>query len=324
MLRVTDLASFQNRLAKNRRNLQRWAQRNAIEAYRLYDRDVPEFPLIADWYGTDAGPRLYLQEVDTGWRQTQSEHAEWFGFVREACAEVLEIDAASIICKLRVRQRVRGDRSQQYERAPGPSEERIVCEGGHRFHVNLGAYLDTGLFLDHRITRALVGAGARGKRFLNLFAYTGSFTVYAAGAGASESISVDLSNTYCAWAERNLALNGAALERHAVVRADVLTWLAAALRARERFDLIVLDPPSFSNSKKMHDVLDVQQDHARLIDQCLHLLRPGGELYFSTNLRSFELDPALAARAGCSDITRKTLPEDFRDPRIHQAWHFTS
>jgi len=195
-----------------------------------------------------------------------------------------------------------------------------VREAGLRFEVNLEAYLDTGLFLDHRVLRALVRERAAGRRMLNLFAYTGSFTVYAAAGGATASDTVDLSNTYLDWAARNLALNRLDPGRHALIRADVLAWLGLARREARQYDLIVLDPPAFSNSKAMTRALDIQRDHAALIAAARALLAPGGELYFSTNLQSFRLASTLAADPAVTDITAATLPEDFRDARIHRAY----
>lgn len=333
ILPVADLASYQNRLAKNARHLRKWAARNAVNAYRLYDCDMPEFPLIVDFYATDSGPRLHVQEVDTGWRQSPEQHQEWIDSVVSTSAETLAIDAHCVTTKTRARQRPRtgneSEKGEQYRPTGRRGEELVVREGGHRFLVNLQAYLDTGLFLDHRNTRRMIGERAAGKRFLNLFAYTGSFTIYAArgthGVGASSSATVDLSNTYCDWAERNLRLNGIDPCAHRVVRADVLAWLEnrvdeAAADEKRRFDLIVLDPPTFSNSKKMPGVLDVQRDHPRLIRQCLALLAREGELFFSTNLRSFRLDPKLQTVASLSEISARTVPEDFRDKKIHRCW----
>jgi 23S rRNA (cytosine1962-C5)-methyltransferase len=198
----------------------------------------------------------------------------------------------------------------------------VVAEGGHRFLVNLHAYLDTGLFLDHRNTRALVQSQARGRRFLNLFCYTGSFTVYAAAGGAGSSLSMDLSNTYLDWAGRNFELNGVDRRSHRLERADVLEWLAAAGSGEPHFDLIVLDPPSFSASKAMRRTLDVQRDHPELLQRCAQLLAPGGILYFSTNLRTFRFDPAAAAGLKGEEISTRTVPEDFRNRRIHRCWQF--
>lgn len=317
---MTDLSFYENRLAKNARHRNRWAQREGVFAYRLYERDIPEFPVIVDRYDTDEGTRVYLQEVDRGWRQSETERREWLDLVVAATATTLGVDPGDVVTQSRWRQRAGGDKTRQYAPSGIEGEMLTVREGPYRFWINLGARVDTGLFLDHRITRARVASEAAGRRVLNLFAYTGSFTVHAAGAGARSSVSVDLSNTYLDWAQKNLSLNGLASPAHELVRADVMDWLRIARPRGLEFDLIVLDPPSFSNSKKMQGVLDVQRDHAWLIGRCLELLAPGGCLYFSTNLRRFTLDPGLAQQARIEDLSQATLPPDFRDPRIHQCY----
>ena len=347
---MTDLADFQHRLAKNARHLGKWARRGDIHAYRVYDRDIPEFPLIIDRFdvarngvvGDDAASDgttwLQLQEVDTGWQQTEAEHREWLDHLVDVAAATFDVPVERVALKHRARQRVRGEKTDQHAATGAGEDDLVVREGGRRFLVNLHGYLDTGLFLDHRVTRGMVAELASGRRFLNLFSYTGSFTVYAATAGAVSSESVDLSNTYGDWAERNLRLNGidpgfepgvgagVPSGRHRTVRADVFTWLRDAVSAfeagdRDGVDLIVLDPPTFSNSKAMQGVLDVQRDHPWLIRQCLALLAPGGDLFFSTNLRSFVLDPLVEQRAHFVEISAKTVPQDFRDRRIHRCWH---
>lgn len=325
---MTDLSHFHNRLAKNARHLRKWARRSDIHAYRAYDRDVPEFPVIIDCFDAEGGSWLQFQEVDTGWQQSEDEHREWIDHLIEVAAEIFELPVDRIAVKHRGRQRVGGDKTAQHEATGLDEDDLVVHEGGHRFIVNLHGYLDTGLFLDHRVTRGMVGERARGKRFLNLFSYTGSFTVHAARAGAISSESVDLSNTYSQWAERNLRLNSIDLARHRIVRADVFTWLRDAVSAyeagdRDGVDLIVLDPPTFSNSKAMQGILDVQRDHPWLIRQCLALLAPGGTLFFSTNLRSFELDLLVQEKARFEEISAKTVPDDFRDGRIHRCWLIT-
>ena len=329
---MTDLAFFQNRLAKNARHLRKWAARSDVHAWRVYDRDIPEFPLIIERYlpegAAEDAAHVHLQEVDTGWEQTQTEHREWTAFVKSATAETLAVDPDHITVKLRGRQRVGGEKTDQHQATGRRGADLVVREGDHRFFVNLDAYLDTGLFLDHRNTRAMVAQHAPGKRFLNLFSYTGSFSVYAAKGGARASESVDLSNTYSDWAERNFALNDVDTKCHRIVRADVFAWLRDAVTAyeagdREAVDLIVLDPPTFSNSKAMQGVLDVQRDHPWLIRQCLALLAPGGEMFFSTNLRSFRLDELVQTKARFTEISGKTVPEDFRDRKIHRCWHIT-
>jgi len=305
-------SDFQNRLSKSRKHWAKWAKRQSLDCYRIYDRDIPQFPLAIDIYG----PRAHIAEYDTGWQQTDEEHAEWTSTVRRIVAEVLEMEPASLAFKLRRRQK--GD--FQYHRTGHHSKDFVVEEFGRKFWVNMDEYLDTGLFLDHRNTRKRVGEEAAGRRLLNLFAYTGSFSVYAATGGASETVTVDLSNTYLEWSERNFALNGMDPAKHSRVRADVFRYLEDANARRERFDLIVLDPPSFSNSAKMQDILDVQRDQVGLVVQSLSLLTTGGLLYFSNNLRGFTLDAGLASL--CQDISAQSVPEDFRNRKMHQCFRF--
>lgn len=309
---VTDISIFSNRLRKNFRHWSKWAKRRNISCYRIYDRDVPEFPVALDFYEHKA----HLQEFDTGWQISEEEYALWVDSVRQAASEVLELPLSDIVFKQRRRQRGLA----QYEKTGAQGEDFVVHEGGHRFIVNLEEYLDTGLFLDHRNTRQMVQEKAAGKRFLNLFAYTGSFTVYAAGGGAALSTTVDLSNTYQDWARRNFILNNMDLERHKLVRADVFGFLADAVKCGERYDLVVMDPPSFSNSKKMNGVLDVQRDHVQLINHCLKLLPETGELFFSCNLRSFQLDETALESRNIKEISGQTIPEDFRNKKIHRCW----
>ncbi len=325
-----DVSPFANRLAKNLAHWRKWARRRGISCFRLYDRDVPQFPFAIDWFETlspRAEVRLHVQEIDTGWKRSDADYTAWMVAVCDAICAVCAIPANQLHLKRRERQRG----VAQYEKIDDAAEVCVVGEAGLRFEVNFDAYLDTGLFLDHRQTRALVAsniaaraAAGRGTRFLNLFAYTGSFTVYAAHAGAESSLTLDLSNTYQAWTARNLALNGIAMDSHRLERADVLVWLEDAAEKASQFDLIVLDPPSFSNSKKMRGVLDVQRDHVWLIRQCRTLLREGGELFFSTNLRTFAMEAPLQQSFGLREITRQTVPEDFNRPNHpppHRAWH---
>jgi 23S rRNA (cytosine1962-C5)-methyltransferase len=309
---ATDIDAFRNRLARNDRHWSRWARRQGIQCYRIYDRDVPQFPLVIDHYGA----HIHLQEFDTGWQQTEAEHAAWVGAVEAVAAETLGLTPDQIHFKRRERQRG----AAQYQKLRDAADEFVVAEGGLRFLVNLDSYVDTGLFLDHRKTRGLVRELAVERRFLNLFAYTGSFTVYAAAGGALQSESVDLSNTYLEWAGRNLRLNGHDLLRHKLVHADAFAYLEGAARAGKQFDLIVLDPPSFSNSKRMQDVLDVQRDHPRLIAGCMRLLSARGELIFSTNRRQFELDSGVIETYRCEDIHQWSVPEDFRGRSMHHCW----
>lgn len=309
---MSDITAFANRLGKNAKHYLKWARRHDIEAWRLYDRDIPQFPFAIDVYGG----QIHLQEYDTGWLMQPEEYETWLSEVLEAVAFITGFAPADIHLKRRERQKG----TQQYEKTGKAGADFIVHEHGRRFWVNLEKYLDTGLFLDHRNTRQRVGEMAAGKRFLNLFAYTGSFSVYAATGGAAASETVDLSNTYLDWARRNFELNGIDEARHQIVRADVFQYLQAAAQAGKPFDLIVMDPPSFSNSKKMLDILDIQRDHMRLIDGAMALLASDGLLFFSNNLRSFALDEAVAQKYAVKDISKQSVPEDFRNKKIHQCW----
>lgn len=309
---MSDITPFANRLGKNIKHLLKWARRNGIEAWRVYDRDIPQFPFAIDVYGS----RIHLQEYDTGWLMPPEAYEAWLAEVLEAVAFVTGFTPEHIHLKRRERQKG----LQQYEKTGLAGEDFIVAEHGRRFWVNLGKYLDTGLFLDHRNTRKKVGETAAGKRFLNLFAYTGSFSVYAATGGAACSETVDLSNTYLDWARRNFELNSIGGEQHRIIRADVFQYLQTAAADSKRFDLIVMDPPSFSNSKKMPGILDIQRDHTRLIHGAMKLLASDGLMYFSNNLRSFALDSAVPEHYAVKDISRQSVPEDFRNKKIHRCW----
>jgi 23S rRNA (guanine2445-N2)-methyltransferase / 23S rRNA (guanine2069-N7)-methyltransferase len=223
--------------------------------------------------------------------------------------------------RIRVRLRRRTPRGEQYGKLDEQSTFHVVAESGLKFRVNFDNYLDTGLFLDHRLMRGRLRAAAGGKRFLNLFAYTGAATVYAAAARAHSSTSVDLSRTYLEWARRNLAVNGLEGLGHVQVHADCREWLAAARQKRERFDLVFLDPPTFSNSKRMQSVLDIRRDHAALADACVPIMARDGLLVFSTNARRFKLDETLHERFTVLDVSAQTLPVDFeRNPKIHRCF----
>ncbi len=306
------LTAFANRLRKNQRHWSKWARRRGISCYRIYDRDIPEFPLAIDWYEGQVHAQTFATK---GFEEQQEEHEKR---TAEAICEVLEINPEDLAFKTRQRQ----TGLNQYQKTGRQGRPFKVHEAGLAFEVDLHSYLDTGLFLDHRNTRAMVRDRAAGKRVLNLFAYTGSFSVYAAAGDAHAVTTVDLSNTYLEWSRRNLQLNGFEAARHEFIRADVLAYLDQANRERKQFGLIVLDPPSFSNSKKMLATLDVQRDHARLIADALSLLKLGGELFFSTNRRKFKLDAEIMQRNNCAEITQQTLPEDFRRHPSHRCWHF--
>lgn len=300
---------FANRVAKNLRHTVKWARKQGIEAFRVYDRDIPEIPLALDVYGG----RAHLQEYSAPELDPPGQRA-WIAAMRQAAAGALGIPVEAVALKQRHGQRPEA----QYRRLGGSGGDFVIREGGHAFIVNLTEYLDTGLFLDHRQTRAMVGARAPGRRFLNLFCYTASFSVYA--AAAQSSVSVDLSNTYLDWARRNFELNRMDLARHRLVQADARRFLDDEAGAGRCYDLIVLDPPSFSNSKRMQGVLDVQRDHVELIRGCMALLDPGGELFFSTNLRSFRLDTDALGGLNLEDLSGQTVPPDFRNKKIHRCW----
>lgn len=293
-----------NRVRKNARHLGKWAKREGVTCWRVYDRDIPELPITVDSYEG----ALVINDYRAFEREDDDDDA-WLDAAVAAVAGVLAPTDVFVKRRERLAHRTAG---QQYERQADQGAWRTVREGGHQFRVNLSDYVDTGLFLDHRITRARVAAEPA-RTMLNLFGYTGAFSVYAAAAGM-QTTTVDLSNTYLAWAGENLALNGLAGE---LVRADVREFLDEARRARRRWDVIVVDPPTFSNSKRMDGTWDVQRDHAALLDDVLAVC--SGAVWFSTNLRRFKLELTDASLA-VSDQTRATIPPDFRDPRVHHAF----
>jgi len=298
-----------NRVLKNQRHLGKWARREGIEAYRIYDRDIPEFPLAIDRY-TDW---LHVQVIEKK-RPLEPETLE---NIQAELAHMLELPAPQVVMKHRRRQRG----LDQYEKLAADTPSFTVTERGLRFEVNLTSYLDTGLFLDHRDTRQMIRERAQGKTFLNLFAYTGSFSVYAAAGGARRTVTVDMSKTYQAWSHRNLVHNG--LDdpgRHSFVQSEVGAFLERMRHERARFDLIMLDPPSFSNSKRMQGSFDVQRDQGQLLGATLDLLEPGGELYFSNNRQGFKLDPGVQQLASVEEISKRTIPVDFRRHTPHRCW----
>jgi 23S rRNA (guanine2445-N2)-methyltransferase / 23S rRNA (guanine2069-N7)-methyltransferase len=315
--RATDdqIGDFRRRLAKRFKHLSKWARRQGIEAFRIYDRDIPEVPLVIDWY---AG-WLHAAEYERPHERTEIEHEVWLSRMIEAAAAELGVPPNQAFLKARRRQRAGG----QYEKVGQQQTLLTVQEGGLAFEVNLSDYLDTGLFLDHRQTRAQVRKEAQGKRFLNLFSYTGSFSVYAAAGGAAETTSVDLSNTYLDWTRTNLAANGFKdAGRHRTVRDEARGFLEhRARRGEPPFDLVVVDPPTFSRSAKSDTPWDVERDHGGLLELVAKNLAPGGVVYFSTNFRRFHLaEEQVAASYTIREITRQTIPEDFRNERIHRAW----
>jgi 23S rRNA (cytosine1962-C5)-methyltransferase len=294
---------FSNRLAKVYRHIGKQARRQGISCYRIYDHDLPEFALCIERYGDN----LYLAEYKRKFEMAEAEHDAWLEECIVLICDVLQMPADNVYIKERQR---KPGRLGQYQRVAEEGANFVVEEAGLKFKVNLSDYLDTGLFLDHRITRGMVRDEAKDKRVLNLFCYTGSFSVYAAAGGAAEVTSVDLSKTYLQWAEENMRLNDFFNEKkHHFVHADVKQYLDTL--APGSFDLVVMDPPTFSNSKRMKDFLDIQRDHAELLNKSLQALAPGGVIYFSTNYRKFELDNDMIDTPDIKDITRATTPFDF-------------
>ena len=349
---------FANRLQKRFRHLKKWAQRTGTGAFRLYDRDIPEIPLVLDYYGDVSLPReaalcgaLYKRPYE----KDEDDEEEWLSAMKDAAAAALEIEPRRVFLKQRQRQRG----SSQYEKTNGPQFLKIVNEGGLAFKVNLSDYLDTGLFPDRRLLRAVVRAEAAGKKVLNLFSYTGSFSVYAAAGGAVSTDSVDLSNTYLSWARENFSLNGfsaSLLQRreffssggadrrqeknssavrprcaNKLIRADALDFLEKAAGAKTRWDIIVLDPPSFSNSKKMTDSFDLRRDIAGLLEQCLRLLEGGGKIFLSVNTRRSSITASVlereiaqeAADVRVTELGSEIIDEDFKGRKTPKSFLIT-
>lgn len=305
---------LRNRLKKNLKTIGQWARRQNIGCYRLYDADMPEYALAIDIYEGRVHVQEYLAPKSVDEKAARERLAEAMAVI----PEVLEVAPEDLVCKQRQRQ----TGTRQYEKQAATGEYFNVHEHGCALKVNLKDYLDTGLFLDHRPVRYWIQQHARGKRFLNLFCYTGAATVHAAVGGASRSLSLDMSKTYVSWARDNLALNSADPRKHVVEQADCLAWLADRKTANQTFDLIFMDPPTFSNSARMAGVLDIQRDHADLVRQCMARLSSDGLLIFSNNFRKFRLDEALESEFEVKEVSASTLDKDFqRNPKIHRCWH---
>ncbi len=307
---------FANRLRKNLRRLGAWAEHEHIECFRVYDADMPEYAFAIDLYGR-APRHVYVQEYAPPSSVNQESARERRREALAVLPEVLAVPVSQL--HSRVRKAQKG--AAQYAKRDSVGERYAVAEGGLKFWVNFRDYLDTGLFLDHRLVRGMLRAWAKDADFLNLFCYTGSASVYAAAGGARSTTGVDLSNTYLDWARENLLLNGFYGDNHELVRADCLQWLESQELRGPRFDLIYLDPPTFSNSKRMEGVLDVQRDHVGIIRRSLMLLRPAGRLVFSTNYTRFKLDAEALRDLVVEDISAATIPKDFeRHARIHRCF----
>ncbi|RDE68157.1 bifunctional 23S rRNA (guanine(2069)-N(7))-methyltransferase RlmK/23S rRNA (guanine(2445)-N(2))-methyltransferase RlmL [Aggregatibacter segnis] len=306
---------FANRLQKNIKKIEKWAKQQGLDAYRLYDADLPEYNLAVDRYAD----HIVVQEYAAPKNIDENKARQRLLDAVNATLQVTGIETNKLI--LKVRQKQKG--TNQYEKLANKGEYFYVNEYGAKLWVNLTDYLDTGLFLDHRLTRKMLGEMAQGKDFLNLFAYTGSATVHAALGKAKSTTTVDMSNTYLNWAEQNLLLNDIEGKQHKLIQADCLQWLEKCDR---QFDLIFVDPPTFSNSKRMEDSWDVQRDHIKLMTNLKRILRQNGTIVFSNNKRGFKMDFAKLEELGLSavEISHKTLPLDFeRNKQIHNCWLVT-
>jgi len=305
---------FQNRLVKVYRHIHKHARRLGLSCYRLYDHDLPEFPFCIEFYGE----KLYVAEYKRQHGMTDEQHNDWIEKCMLLLTDVLKVKKENIFLKLRQR---KPGRLGQYQKYGEMQHEFIVEENGLKFMINLSDYLDTGLFLDHRITRQMVRDMSNHKKVLNLFAYTGSFSVYAAAGGADEVVTVDLSKTYLQWAEKNMQLNTFIdTSKYKVIHADIKQYLKTI--STGYFDIIVMDPPTFSNSKRMEDFLDIQRDHVELINQCMEALKPGGLLFFSTNFRKFELHEEKINATEIKNITKITTPFDFEGKLFRYCYTF--
>jgi len=307
-----DAEMFANRLLKNIKHLSKWVRKDNISCYRVYDADIPQYAIAVDIYEN----WVHVQEYEPP-KTVDAVQA----FIRlndavDIISTILETDKRKIVLKTRKKQ----SGTDQYTRLDETWDSLIAKEYGLKFKINLKDYLDTGLFLDHRLTRKLISRISTNKSFLNLFAYTGTATVYAAAGGASSSTTVDMSNTYLAWAQDNLKLNSLAGTQHEFIREDCIKWLFDAKKKARRYQLIFLDPPTFSNSKRMDHTLDIKRDHVELIKNAMELLDDGGMLIFSCNAHGFKLDQKHLEEYSIRDITRMTTSEDFRRKQAHVCW----
>ncbi len=288
--------------------MRKWANRTKTNCFRIYDKDIKEYPLAIDYYDGRFCVHYFTSTPDSD--EPRQEHYE---AVMTALSSLFSAPPESIYWRIRMKR----EKTEQYEKAGEAKQFFVVFEYGVQFWVNLTDYLDTGLFLDHRETRRFVASMAAGKRLLNLFAYTCSFSVHAAAAGALFTKSIDLSNTYTDWGKENFLLNSLPITNNVILREDCLQFLD---KEQGAYDLIVIDPPTISRSKKMHQMFDIQKDYPFLISRALALLSPGGTLIFSTNSRDFDFDDHLFDGCRIIDISKKTIPIDFHNQKIHRCW----
>jgi 23S rRNA G2069 N7-methylase RlmK/C1962 C5-methylase RlmI len=304
-------SQFKNCIRKNYRHLRKWAKRTETDSFRIYDREINHYPLAIDFYAGRFCVHYFSKH-----REEEEPEPAFAEEVEDALCSIFATTKEMIYWRTRIRRR----KLEQYEKADLTNDFFTVYEYGLKFRVNLLDYLDTGLFLDHRETRKLIGSLSEGKRVLNLFAYTCAFSIHAAAGGASYTKSVDMSNTYTAWGRENFRLNGFSEKNHVIIREDCLKFLDEEIAAKVRYDLIIIDPPTISRSKKMTQMFDIQLDYLSLINKGMKLLNPEGTLFFSTNSRRFIFDETLQDRLKVIEISHKTLPLDFHDPKIHRCW----
>lgn len=302
---------IKNRIRKNYKHARKWAKRSLTNCFRIYDRDIKEFPIAIDFYDGRFSVQFFSYDKDRDEPRPEMKEE-----IDQALISIFGVSQNQIFWRTRYKR----DKLEQYEKRNSEEAYFTVLEYGLKFKVNLDDYLDTGLFLDHRETRQMVAKEANGKRLLNLFAYTSSFSVHAAHRGARSTKSVDMSNTYTDWSKDNFLLNHLSLKTNEIVRADCMKFLEQEVKSSQKYDLIVIDPPTISRSKKMDEMFDIQEDYVFLIKHALKLLVPLGTLYFSTNSRKFKFDESLFPGCKIIDITQKTIPFDFHNQKIHYAW----
>jgi 23S rRNA (cytosine1962-C5)-methyltransferase len=305
---------IKNCIRKNYRHIRKWAKRTSTNSFRIYNRDIKEYPLSIDFYDNRFCVQFYSYDREIGEPSNDLKKE-----IEKALFDLLGISKNSIYWKTRIRRK----KLQQYEKIDVEKDFFIAYEYGVKFKINLKDYLDTGLFLDHRETRRYVASIAKDKEILNLFAYTCSFSVHAAMAGASFTKSVDMSNTYTNWGRDNFNINSLSETKNEIVRADCMKFLEEAVESKELYDIIIIDPPTISRSKKMENIFDVQKDQKFLIESAIKLLRKDGVIFFSTNFKKFKLDESLFNICSIKEITEKTQSLDFRNKKSHMCFRIT-
>lgn len=304
------IEEFRNRLSKVYKHISKWARKNNVDCFRIYDKDVPAHPLVIDKYG----PYLHIAEYKSKHQLSDEDHADWWTQCVQSASEIMDVPQDHIFTKKRQRL---DRRQEQYEKFAEDSFITWQQENNLWFKINLTDYLDTGLFLDHRPLRKVVLQTSSSKRVLNLFSYTGSFSVMAAAGGAKQVTTVDLSNTYINWAQENFLKNNIKIDHHRFIVSDVMQFLKDDT---QMYDLVIVDPPSFSNSKKMKGTWDTQRDHRKMLSLIYDRLSVNGIVYFSNNLRTFQPELDDLRYGSWTEISNRTIPEDFRNKRIHRCF----